>query len=229
MAVNNLLFFALWWILLLRFPSVGGYTLADMSLLFGICASGFGVAVVVCGGMFQLGRHIGDGDLDALLCQPRNVLWRALGSHSQASGYGDVASGVLLIGLSGLVTAPRVPLVLLAVALSATTLVSVCVAVQALVFWLGRVERVSRSLFETVLVLANQPPTLFGGAIKLLLFTVLPAAFVSHVPAAFVRSPNAGDLALAILGTSLFSAFALLLFARGLRRYASGSRFGVWA
>lgn len=229
MVVNNLLFFSIWWVLLQRFPSIGGYTLADMALLYGLCAAGFGVAAVVCGGMFQLGRHIGDGDLDALLCQPRNVLWRALASHSQASGFGDIVSGLLLIGLSGHTDAAHIPLVLLAVLLSATTFVAVCVMAQALVFWLGRIERLSRSLFEFVLTLATQPPTLFSGGIKLLLFTLLPAAFAGHVPAALIRNCDARDLALASCGTLLYTAGAVWLFGRGLRHYASGSRFGVWA
>jgi ABC-2 type transport system permease protein len=229
MAINNLLFFSIWWLLLDRFPSVGGYTLADMALLFGVCASGYGVASLVCGGMFQLGRHIGDGDLDALLCQPRNVLWRALASHTQAAGFGDVASGLLLIALSGQVAVWRFPIVLLAVTLSATTLVATCVMGQALVFWLGRVERLSRTFFDFVGTLATQPPTLFSGGIKLLMFTVLPAAFVGHVPADMIRHWHVHDLGLAILGTGLYTACAVWVFTRGLRRYASGSRFGVWA
>jgi ABC-2 type transport system permease protein len=229
MIFNNLLYFSMWWVLLRKFPSVGGYTLADMSLLFGTCATGFGVAVVVCGGIFQLGRHIGDGDLDALLSQPRNVLWRAIGSHSQASGFGDIASGLLLIGLSGYGTWTRIPLVLLAVLLSAATLVGTAVLAQAAVFWLGRIERLSRMMFEWVLTLANQPPTLYSGGVKLLIFTVLPAAFVGHVPAALVRDCELRDLALASAGTLLYTAIAVWTFDRGLRRYASGSRFGVWA
>jgi ABC-2 type transport system permease protein len=228
MAINNLLYFSIWWVLLERFPSIGGYTLADMALLFGVCASGFGVAVLVCGGMFQLGRHIGDGDLDAMLCQPRNVLWRALASHSQASGFGDIASGFLLIALSGHVPFGRFPVVLLAVALSATTLVASCVMGQALVFWLGRVERLSRTFFEFVLTLATQPPTLFSGGVKLLMFTLLPAAFVSHVPANVIRDWHVRDLGLATAGTVLYAACTVWVFGRGLRRYESGSRFGVW-
>jgi ABC-2 type transport system permease protein len=229
MAINNLMYFSIWWVLLERFPSIAGYTLGDMALLYGLCATGFGVAAVACGGMFQLGRHIGDGDLDALLCQPRNVLWRALASHSQASGFGDIASGALLIALSGHADLARIPVILLAVVLSATTMVSACVMGQALVFWLGRVERLSRTLFEFVLTLAMQPPTLFSGGIKLLLFTLLPAAFAGHVPAALIRSCDLQDLALATSGTVLYTAAALWVFGRGLRSYASGSRFGVWA
>jgi ABC-2 type transport system permease protein len=229
MALNNLLYFAIWWIMLRRFPSVGGYTIEDMEVLFGVCATAFGVAVLLCGGMFELGRHIGDGDLDALLSQPRHPLVRLLGSHSMASGYGDIASGLLLIALAGHARLADVLPLLFAIALSACALVSSCVVFQSAVFWLGRVERLSRMLTEFVVMLASQPPTLFSSGMKLLLFTLVPAGLVGHVPAQLVRHFHFGLAALAFEATLLYALFAVFVFERGLRRYASGSRLGVWA
>jgi ABC-2 type transport system permease protein len=229
MAVNNLLFFTTWWILLRRFPSAGGYTLRDMMLLHGVSATGFGLAVVLCGGMFQLGRHIGDGDLDALLCQPKSVLLRAIASQSQASGLGDIASGALLFAMSGYLRWQTAPLALLAVFLCGTMLVASFVVLQCAVFWLGRVEQVSRRLWEFVVTLSLYPPALFGGGMRFVMFTILPAALVSHVPVQLVRSFDWHSGVIAVAGTTLYVLFAAWLFARGLRRYESGSRFGVWA
>ena len=44
MALNNLLFFATWWIFFSRFEEVRGWQVGDMLALFGIVASGFGTA-----------------------------------------------------------------------------------------------------------------------------------------------------------------------------------------
>jgi ABC-2 type transport system permease protein len=228
MAVNNVLFFSVWWILLRRFPSAAGYTLRDMMLLHGVSATGFGIAVLICGGIFHLGRHIGDGDLDALLCQPKNVLVRALTFHSQASGLGDIASGVVMLVLSGYLSLRNAPLALLAVGLSAVALVASSVVLQSAVFWLGRIEQVSRRVTEFVITLSLYPPPLFGGGMRVIMYTLLPAAFVSHVPVDLVRHGGAQLLGLALIGTALHVAFAVWVFARGLRRYESGSRFGVW-
>src|SRR6476659_1526718 len=103
MMLNNLCFFSTWWLIFQRFDEVRGFRMPDMLALYGVSASGFGLAAVTCGGMFELSRLIVEGELDALLCQPKSVLLRAVASRSRASGWGDVASGTLLLGLSGYV------------------------------------------------------------------------------------------------------------------------------
>lgn len=228
MALNNLLFFTTWWILLREFESAGGWTLADMMALFGVSATGFGLAVLTCGGMFELGRYIADGDLDALLSQPKSVLVRALSSKSQASGLGDIASGALLLAMSGYVTLARIPVVLLAVAVCSATLVASSVVLQSAAFWLGRVENLSRRAFELVLTLSVYPPTLFDGGIKVVLFTIAPAAFAGHLPAHLIREFDLSTALVATGGALAYAVLAAFVFARGLARYESGSRFGVW-
>src|SRR5688500_9897809 len=93
MALNNLFFFSTWWILFERFGDVRGWRMPDMLALYGVSATGFGVAAALCGGMFELSRLIAEGELDALLTQPKSVLLRAIASRSRASGWGDVLSG----------------------------------------------------------------------------------------------------------------------------------------
>ena len=75
-----------------------------MLLLFGVSAAGFGLASCCAAASLELSRAIADGELDALLAQPKSVLLRAIASRSVASGWGDVASGLLMIALSGTAT-----------------------------------------------------------------------------------------------------------------------------
>jgi len=224
MVLNNLLYLSTWWILFARFDHVGDYRLPDMLLLFGVSASGFGLAVVLCGGLMELARTIADGDLDGLLTQPRSVLLRALASRSLASGWGDVACGLLLIGLSGpqrLWIAPMA-IVLTAVGFTATA----CVA-HSLAFWLGRADTLARMIVELVITFSLYPPSLFGLGIKVLLFTVLPAGVVVYLPVELVRDPGLRTLAVAMAAVGAYALLAMYVFERGLRRYESGSRFGV--
>ena len=101
MALNNLTFFVFWWALMQRVPVLRGWRLGDIQVLFGIVAAGFGLAVTFAGGVRHLGRFIDEGELDTLLTQPRPVLLYALGLRSQASGFGDVLSGIAFIAWSG--------------------------------------------------------------------------------------------------------------------------------
>lgn len=224
MALNNLLFLTTWWILFARFDDIGGYRLPDMLLLFGVSAGGFGLGVVLCGGVLELSRAINDGDLDALLAQPKSVLLRAIASRSVASGWGDVASGCLMIGLSG---APHWPWGLLAVLLSALGFVATACVVNSGAFWFGRVDGLARSLLDLTITFSIYPPALFGTGIKLVLFTLLPAGIIAYLPVALVRAPGIATLATAAAAVVAYAAFAVWLFAAGLRRYESGSRFGA--
>jgi ABC-2 type transport system permease protein len=72
------------------------------------------------------------------------------------------------------------------------------------------------------------PEPLFGGALRLVLFTLLPAGFVGYLPARIVRAPSMANVALLAFGTAAYLVFAVQVFERGLRRYASGSRFSTF-
>ena len=79
--------------------------------------------------------------------------------------------------------------------------------------------------FNAIMLLGNYPLDLFGGAARVMLYTVVPAAFVATVPAQLIIRFNA-DRAAALGGVSaIFTVIALTVFNAGLRRYASGS---IW-
>jgi ABC-2 type transport system permease protein len=74
-------------------------------------------------------------------------------------------------------------------------------------------------------LLGAYPVDLFAGAIRVVLFTVIPAAFISAVPAQLVEDFELGRaLALTAVATLLALA-AGATFTAGLRRYTSGS---IW-
>ncbi len=229
MALNNVLVFTTWWILFQRFEQIRGYRIADMLALFGVGAAGFGAAMVLCGGgMVELSRLIAEGELDALLSQPKSVLLRALASRSHASGWGDLVSGIIMLLLSGYLTAAHLPAALSAVALSAFAFVASAVVVHSAAFWLGRTESISRMVLGFVLAFALYPPSLFTGGLKILLFTLIPAGLVAYLPVELVRDFRWATAGVATAAVTLYGTFAWLAFSRGLRRYESGSRFGVW-
>jgi ABC-2 type transport system permease protein len=225
MAINNAIFFTFWIVLFSRVSRIRGYALSDVAVLYGIVAVGVGLAVSVAGGAPLLARAIHEGELDALLPQPKPALLYAVGRRTVASGIGDVASGIAMIALSGIVSVARIPVVIIAILASATICISSCVLFNSVAFWLGRVETATRQLFESLIMFSLYPEPLFGGAMRLLLFTVVPAGFVGYLPARLVRAPSAAALAEMVAAAALYGCVACMVFNRGLREYASGSRF----
>ena len=228
MALNNFTFFVFWWVLMRRVPSLRGWRLGDIQLLFGIVAAAFGLTVTFAGGVRYLGRLIEEGELDTLLTQPKSVLVHALGMRLQPSGFGDVLSGLIFIGWSGQVTWRAVPILAIAIIASAVVFVACGIVFFSFAFWFGKVDSAARQLWELLVTFSLYPEPLFGGMLRLALFTVLPAGFVAYLPARVVHAPSIRDMVALMLAAGVYLAIAVWVFHRGLRRYTSGSRFSTF-
>ena len=86
----------------------------------------------------------------------------------------------------------------------------------------------SRQVLDILITFSLYPEPLFGGALRLVLFTLLPAGFVGYLPASVVKSASVANLLCLLVGTAFYLWLALRIFQAGLRRYSSGSRFGVF-
>jgi ABC-2 type transport system permease protein len=228
MALNNFTFFVFWWALMQHVTTLRGWRLADIQVLFGVVAAAFGLTVTVAGGVRYLGRFIEDGNLDTLLTQPKSPLVHALGLRLQPSGFGDLLSGVIFIALSGQVSWRVLPLVAAVIVASAAVLLACGIVFFSLAFWLGKVDTVARQMWELLITFSMYPEPLFGGALRLALFTVLPAGFVGYLPVRLVRTPSVLDVVVLATAAGAYLALAVAVFHRGLRRYASGSRFSTF-
>jgi ABC-2 type transport system permease protein len=71
------------------------------------------------------------------------------------------------------------------------------------------------------------PITLFDNYAKLILFTLIPAAFIGAVPAEFIRAFTWQTLAELLAGAIIFLFLAVTIFRLGLKRYESGSAIQV--
>jgi ABC-2 type transport system permease protein len=228
MLINNLAFFMIWWLLFQRVGSIRGWKISDVELLYGQTTASYGLMQVFAGGVRHISRWIDEGELDSLLVQPKRTWLYAVGSRSQASGFGDVLTGLLFWAASGRVHLDNAVLALVCMLCGATTFLGCALAFYSVAFWLRRTETLSRQLLEFLVLFSLYPEVLFGGALRGLLFSVLPAGFVAYLPVHVLRDGNLVALGCVVLGACGFLALGVAIFQRGLRRYASGSRFGVW-
>ncbi len=225
MALNNLTFFVFWWALMGRVTTIRGWQLGDIQVLFGLVAAAVGLTITVAGGVRHLGRFIEDGDFDTLLTRPKSVLVQALGMRAQPSGFGDLISGLVFIAWSGQISWRNAVVVMVVIVASALIFIACGVVFFSLGFWLGRVETVAMQMWELLVTFSLYPEPLFGGPLRLVLFTVLPAGFVGYMPVRILHAPSFTNVAI-LVGVAIgYVCIAVWVFDRGLRRYASGSRF----
>jgi ABC-2 type transport system permease protein len=224
MVVNDLGWMAFWVLFFGEVGEVRGWDRERALLLLAVFATSAGLVL----GLFANARHVGrmaaDGELDAALALPVAPLAYLLLRRVSPVNLGDVLFGIALFAISGRPDAGRVGIFVVGVAASAGLLLGFLVVTGSLGFFVGHGETGDLG-FNAILLLANYPADFFGGATKLVLYTVIPAAFVTAVPATLIDEfdPMRAAALLTAAGVFLFAGWAV--FTLGLRRYSSGS---VW-
>ena len=223
MALNDAMWVTFWALFFSRFPVVRGYEFRDVVLLWSFGAVSFGLGTALFGGGWRYAGLVAQGGLDFFLVLPKPVLLHVLVARMSVSAWGD-----LLFGLACYLLLARPSPVELAVFLalslfSATLFIAYAVIVNAAAFWLGSAEGFADQVLNAMLTFALYPGSLFSGAVKVLLFTALPAGVIAWLPVSLIRQWDWSTAALLALGGGLLIALAVWIFYTGLRRYESGN------
>jgi ABC-2 type transport system permease protein len=224
MIFNDLAWVGFWVIFFRAAGSVGGWDRSRIFLLQAVLTTAGGIVLGLLSNARHLGALAADGRLDEALTLPVHPLGYLLLRRVEPTNLGDTIFGVGLFAVAGHPTPTRTLIYIGSVIGAVVLLTSFLVLVGSLSFFIGRSDA-SELGFHTILLLGNYPLDLFGGGARLLVYSVVPAAFISTVPAKLIDhfEPN---MAVAMAGiTTLFAVGAFVTFSLGLRRYSSGS---IW-
>jgi ABC-2 type transport system permease protein len=97
----------------------------------------------------------------------------------------------------------------------------------SLAFFLGNTEGLAQQLLGILVTFSTYPLNIFNGVARLLLFTVIPAGFISFVPLQLIHQFTWPLLGGMVGFTVLIISAAVGLFELGLRRYESGNLLGM--
>ncbi len=227
MILNDGIYFVFWLVFFDRFKQVQGWGMADMVLLFAIITTGFGLAFALFGNALTLAELIAQGRLDYYLTLPRNVLLHILASRSSLSAWGDLTFGLMAYAFTGRFGLQEIVFWLIASLCSGTVLVSSFTIFGCLSFWLGNASQLAMQLHNIIITFALYPRDIFQGAVRFLMLTLLPAAFVGAIPLDIVRRMDWTALAGLVAFASGAALLMNIVFYTGLRRYESGSALNV--
>jgi ABC-2 type transport system permease protein len=223
MALNNFVWFVVWGLFFGLAGDVRGWTLRDVTEIYGILAVAYGIYATFFGGARNVALFVENGGLDMYLGRPSSPLLGVLFSRCDPTGFGDIASGIILIAWAA-DSVTELLLALVFATLGASVVVAVYVTINCLAFWTSARPRLCDQLFESFLQFAMVPQIGLPAFVKVLLYTALPAAFVAFVPVEILRTFSLAKAAAAVVAAGVFPAIAAGVFHLGLRRYASGSR-----
>ncbi|SBT91180.1 ABC-2 type transport system permease protein [Streptomyces sp. DI166] len=234
--VGNLLITVLDFVgILLMFSQVdtlGGWTLPEVALLYGLVATAFGLADLLLGSMDALGARIRDGSFDTLLVRPVPVLAQVGADRFALRRLGRITQGTLVLCWALLTvevswTAAKVLLVPVAVVSGAVIFGAVFVGGAAFQIVAQDAAEVQNAFTYGGSTLLQYPPTVFGTELVRGVTYMLPLAFVNWVPAAYVLGrpyplglPEWAAFAPPLVAAG-FAVAAGLVWRAGLRAYRS--------
>ncbi|MBT3152956.1 ABC-2 family transporter protein [Streptomyces sp. CHD11] len=171
--------------------ALGGWTLPEVALLYGLSGTAFGAAQLAFGSVASLGGRVRDGSLDTLLVRPVPVLAQVAADRFALRRLGRGVQGAAVLGWAlaavdvdwGVV---KVLLVPVTVVCGAVIFGSLFVAGGAFQFVAQDAAEVQNAFTYGGTTLLQYPPTVFGRDLVRGVTFVLPLAFVNWVPAAYL-------------------------------------------
>ena len=224
MVVNDLAWVAFWVLFFRRVGDVRGWDADKVLLLLATLTTAGGLVLGILGNARRLGQLAADGGLDAALALPVPPLAHLLVRRIETTNLGDLVFGVALFAVNGRPDLERTAIYLLGVITASVLLTGFLVAIGSLAFFFGRNEAGDFG-FNAILLLGSYPSEIFTGASKLVLYTLVPAAFIGAVPAKLIDDFDPELAAGALAAAAFFAALGWGAFSAGLRRYTSGA---VW-
>ncbi|MGH1487779.1 MAG: ABC transporter permease [Acidimicrobiales bacterium] len=222
MFVNNLIFLVFWTVFFREVDSLRGWDVGRILVLLSVLTSVAGVVIGLLHNLRRIGDMAADGELDAALSLPVPTLLHLVLRRVEPVNVGDLVFGIILFSVFGSPTPTRVAVFVFGVLCGASVLAGFFVIIGSLGFFIGRGDSTDLGL-QAIMLFSHYPIDIFPGLIRLFLYVVIPAGFVSALPATLI-----GDFQLAWAGLALLSAVGFLtlgswVFRRGLARYTSGS------
>ena len=220
--LNDIVWIVFWLLFFRRVGPMRGWDSDAVLILLAVLATACGISFGVLANSRRIGWLAAEGDLDAALGLPVSPLAYLLVRRVEAVHLGDMAFGVVLFAFIGELTMTRVAIYVFGVAVSVVVMTGFLVLTGSMAFFTGRTT-IADMGFNAIMVLSSYPVDIFVGASKVLLYTIVPAAFIAAVPARLVDDPTLADAGGLVVAALVFGVAGWIAFTLGLRQYTSGS------
>lgn len=227
MFLNNAVWIFFWGVYFNKFPLVNGWEMSDVMMMWAVGAGGYGLSAALFGNTYRIANIIATGQLDTYLAQPKPVLLHVIVSRMAVSAIGDLVFAILLYFIYG----DKSPLgiVKYVVALLLSMLITTCfnILVQSLAFFIGNAEGIGYQFFMIFITFATYPTDIFRGIGRMILFTIIPAGFISFMPIGLLKGLHTGYLWGLLACVVILVVGSRWVFHQGLKRYGSGNMLTV--
>lgn len=191
MALMTLLDFAAILIIFQQVPSLGGWTVEEVALLYGIACISFGVADLAIGHLDLFPNMIREGTFDQILVRPLPSLFQVVASDFALRRLGKVAQGLAVLVFALLQadvdwTIGRAAMLPLAVLAGTVIYSAVWIALATVAFWIVDAIEFVNAFTYGGNFLSQYPLNVFARWLRGLVLFVVPISFVAYFPALYL-------------------------------------------
>ncbi|MDI1459693.1 ABC-2 family transporter protein [Catellatospora sp. KI3] len=208
-------------------PTLNGWTFPEALLLAGMFGVVIGTGPLFFEGTWRLAGKINHGELDYALVRPAPVPVQVISAGIGLHGIGDMVAGGAMIAWAlsrlDLAWSPvRVVLALVLLASAVTVNLSLVVLGNCASFWIAGPHPFFAVTLMNINNLVRYPIGIFGLAVRAVLTLVVPWAFMTYFPVAWLLGKPSPWIGLLTPLAALYLALlARTVFRAGLRRYDS--------
>ncbi len=171
-----------------RFGSLRGWGLAEVALFYGMVNVAFALAEAFGRGFDTFARLIRSGEFDRLLLRPRSTALQMAGRELDLLRIGRLTQGLLILlwassALAVTWTAPRLGLLLLAIAGGACLFVGIFVLQATMCFWTTESLEIVNTVTYGGVEAGQFPLTIYSGWFRRLFTYIVPLGAVTYFPA----------------------------------------------
>jgi ABC-2 type transport system permease protein len=170
-------------------PALGGFSLREVALLYGVSGIGIGIGDLVIGSVEQIGVHVRTGTLDAMMTRPVPLLVQICADQFQLRRLGRITQAVAVFGYGAFAvdwTGPRVGVAVLMLVSSCLIFFSFFVTFSCVQFWVGDSSQFANAFTYGGNTMTQYPMTIFPREVLKGLTFVFPVAFVNWYPCLFL-------------------------------------------
>jgi len=218
--------FLIFWIVVFNSSNgnINGITMNDILYLWSVPVLAYGVTFFFFGGTRELGRYILEGGLDSYLTQPKNIIINVILSKMEFGAFGDLVYGSV-IGLfaTEFNILKYITLIILSV-IASIFYICTQVILRLLTIKIGNTDNIRDVYTNTLLInWASYPEAIYGNAIKFLIYTIVPSAYISFIPIKFINTFEIKYLFILLIAVIVYIGITISFSKNILKKYESGN------
>jgi ABC-2 type transport system permease protein len=216
------------WTIFQRIPDINGWTFWQVVMMMSLIFITEGVGSLFFEGTWRVSRLVYNGNFDMYLVRPVSPIVQVLAGAVGFNGLGNIVTGgaLLAISLSNAQvqwTPGRALMLVILVVSAATIRVAINLGTAASVFWIRTPWSLVPFFVHQLGEFGKYPITIYSLAVQAMVVVVIPFAFVSFFPVAYLFNMEAwSTIGLLTPLVAVYCLFmAVWIFRFGLRRYES--------